>query len=147
MHDPYLKRSQPHVSFYMVCEQPAVDAGLVRSCCDKQEVRCRACFNLSCLRYGCRRCTLAVAQHCPSPTKLRLLTKCTRTFNFQEIFKCVFKIYGIWPQASIDTHTLPQCSPASVGLAQAHSNDTKQSIYLAHAKALYTKIFKLQKLS
>ena len=33
------------------------------SCRDKQEVRCRTCFNFSRLRYGCRRCTLAVAQH------------------------------------------------------------------------------------
>ena len=37
-------------------------------------------------------------------------------------FKCTLKIYGIWLQASIDTHTLPQCSPASVGLAQANPN-------------------------
>ena len=39
-----------------------------------------------------------------------------------------FKIYGIWPQASKDVrmyvNTLPQCSPASVGLAQARPNYT-----------------------
>ena len=35
----------------------------VRSCCDKQKVRCRASLNLSHLRYSCQRCTLAVAQH------------------------------------------------------------------------------------
>ena len=29
--------------------------------------------------------------------------KCTRTFNFWEIFKHAFKIYSIWPQAS-NTH-------------------------------------------
>ena len=40
----------------------------VRSCCDKQELRYRACINLSRLRYGCQRWTLAVAQHCTSPT-------------------------------------------------------------------------------
>ena len=34
-----------------------------------------------------------------------------------------FKIYGIWPQASKHTHTLPQCSHASVGLAQARPNE------------------------
>ena len=50
-----------------VCEQPAVDAVSVPSCCDKQEIRCRACLNLSHLRYCCRRHTLAVAQHCHSP--------------------------------------------------------------------------------
>ena len=57
-------------------------------------------------------------------TLLRLPTKCTRTFNFREIFKHAFKIYGIWPQANkhVHIHTLPQCSPASVGLAQAHPN-------------------------
>ena len=50
------------------------------------------------------------------------LTKYMRTFNFPEIFKSAFKVYGIWPEASIDTHTLPQSSPASVGLTQAHPN-------------------------
>ena len=80
----------------------------VRSCCDKQEVRCHTCFNFSRLCYGCRRCTLAVAQHCPSPTNLRLLTKCMRMFNFREILICAFKIYDRWPQANIDrgTHCL-----------------------------------------
>ena len=37
-----------------------------------------------------------------------------------------FKIYGIWPQASMYVrmyvNTLPECSPASVGLAQARPN-------------------------
>ena len=33
-----------------------------------------------------------------------------------------FKIYGIWPQASKHTHACAQCSPASVGLAQARPN-------------------------
>ena len=38
-------------------------------------------------------------------------------------FKCAFKIYGIWPQAKkYVTNTLLQCSPASVGLAQARPN-------------------------
>ena len=38
--------------------------------------------------------------------------------------KCAFKIYDIWPQLSIhvDTHTLPQCSPASMGLVQTCPN-------------------------
>ena len=62
------------------------------------------------LHYVCQCSSLAVA----------------RTFNFQEIFKRVFKIYGIWPQARsvvyIHTHTSAQCSPASVGLAQARPN-------------------------
>ena len=75
----------------------------VRSCCDKQEVRCRTCFNLSRLRYGCRRCTLAVAQHCPSPTNLRLLTKCMRMFNFREILKCAFKIYASLLKRAVGT--------------------------------------------
>ena len=48
--------------------------------------------------------------------------KCTRTFNFREIFKHAFKIYGIWPQAQSYTHTSAQCSPASVGIAQARPN-------------------------
>ena len=87
----------------------------VHSCCDKLEVWCRECLNLSRLRYGCQWCTLAVAQHCSSPT--------SAPFNFQEIFKCSFKIYGLWPQANkYVTHTLPQCSPASVELTQACPN-------------------------
>ena len=39
---------------------------------------------------------------------------------------CVFKIYGIWPQADIrtyiHTHNFRKCSHASVGLAQARPN-------------------------
>ena len=45
-------------------------------------------------------------------------------FNFREIFKRAFKIYGIWPQARSYTHTSAQRSPASVGLAQARPNKT-----------------------
>ena len=65
--------------------------------------------------------------------------KCMRTFNFRKIFKCTFKIYGIWPQAQSvgwsHTHTSAQCSPASVGLAQARPNyhaACKYTIQLAH---------------
>ena len=98
---------------------------LVCSCHDKQEVSCRACFNLSRLRSGCWRCSLAVGLHCPSPT-LVLSAWYMRTLNFREIFKCAFKIYGIWPQASKHTHALPQFSHASVGLAQAHPNNSRK---------------------
>ena len=36
-------------------------------------------------------------------------------FNFREIFKRTFKIYGIWPQAhKFVTNTLPQCGPNEV---------------------------------
>ena len=77
----------------------------VHTCCDKQEVfsvRCRASLNLSRLCYGCQRCTLSVAQQCHSARKYM------RTFNFREIVKRPFKIYGIWPQAQsvscIHTH-------------------------------------------
>ena len=69
----------------------------------------------------------------PSPLRLPMQQSgsspglCTRTFNFQEIFKRAFKIYGIWPQARsvvyIHTHTSAQCGPASVGLAQARPNN------------------------
>ena len=54
-------------------------------------------------------------------------TKCTRTFNFWEIFKHAFiNIYGTWPQARsvVYTHTSAQCSPASVGLALARPKYT-----------------------
>ena len=39
----------------------------LHSCCDKQEVTCCACLNLSHLHYGCQHHTLAEAQHCSSP--------------------------------------------------------------------------------
>ena len=53
----------------------------------------------------------------------RLLSAHARTFNFCEVFKHAFKIYGIWPQAyKYVTNTLPQCNPAIVGLAQARPN-------------------------
>ena len=82
------------------------------------------CLNLSCLRYGCQWCTLAAAQQCPSPTIL------SAAFNFPEIFKCTFKIYGIWPQTNkYVTNTLPQCSPASVGLTQARPNKRRQTVW------------------
>ena len=42
---------------------------LVRSCCDKQEVRCYMFLNLSHLWYGCQRCTLAVPQHCTASAR------------------------------------------------------------------------------
>ena len=47
---------------------------------------------------------------------------------------CSFKIYGIWPQASKNArtyvNTLPQCSPASVGLAQARPNQNSINLIL-----------------
>ena len=51
------------------------------------------------------------------------LTECTSSI-FVKIFSCSFKIYGILygrKQANIYTHV--QCSPTSVGLAQASPND------------------------
>ena len=95
------------------------------SCCDKQEVSCRASLNLSRLRYGCQRFSRSSpALPCHALHLLRLLTKCTRTFNFWEIFKRAFKIYGIWLQAQSVVYTQSaQCSSASVGLAQARPNN------------------------
>ena len=62
MHYPYLKRSQTAV-YILYGRRAACRWWSVRSCCDKQEVRCRASLYLSRLpRYGCQRCTLAVAQ-------------------------------------------------------------------------------------
>ena len=103
MHNPYLKRSQSDLNLACtictVSEQPAIDG----CCCDKQEVRCHVCLTLSHLHYSCQCCTLAVGQRCPS--LLEATNKWMRTFNFWEIFKRAFKIYGIWPQAStLRTH-------------------------------------------
>ena len=59
-----------------------------------------------------------------------------RSYNdLHEIFDSL-KIYGIWPQASKDVrmyvNTLPQCSPASVGLAQARPNNYNISQNIVH---------------
>ena len=44
---------------------------------------------------------------------------------------CSFEIYDKWPvQTSIDTHTLPQCSHASVGLAQARPNYAQKNAWV-----------------
>ena len=56
MHGSYLKLPQ------IGCEQPAID-GRSLAAVTKQEVSCCKCFHLSNLRYGCRRCTLAIALH------------------------------------------------------------------------------------
>ena len=62
---------------------------LIRSCCNKQEVRCHTCLNLSCLHYGCQHCTLAVA-HLRSAQECSILGKIKHAF---------------WPQAStLQTH-------------------------------------------
>ena len=64
----------------------------------------------------------------PSPLQLPTLHSAASPIlhedvNFRKIFKCAFKLYGIWPQASMYvTNTLPLLSPASVGLAQARPN-------------------------
>ena len=59
----------------------------------------------------------------PSPLQLPLVHSGSSPglpFTFQEIFKRAFKIYSTRPQANkYVTNTLLQCSPASVGLAQA----------------------------
>ena len=41
---------------------------------------------------------------------------------FGKYLNAHLNIYDIWPQASMYVNTLLQCSPASVGLAQARSN-------------------------
>ena len=71
------------------------------------EVSCHACFNFSCLR-------------CGSPT----LQPFPHELDLHTIFECAhlkFTVYeAVSKQTSIYTHTLAQCSSASVGLVQAH---------------------------
>ena len=74
MHDPYLNPT----CIILYDRRAACRWWSVRSRCDKQEVRCRACLNLSRLRYSCQRCTPAVAQHCHAmPFTCMSSTKCT----------------------------------------------------------------------
>ena len=69
----------------------------------------------------------AVAQHCPSPSYL-LSPRGRSTFGkyFNAYLK--FTVYGR-KQARTYVNTLPQCSPASVGLAQARPNKWKVVIF------------------
>ena len=85
----------------------------VHSCCDKQEVRCHACLNLSCLCYGRQRYTLAIAI-CPSP----VLISAQEHSIFEKYLNAhlKFTVYGRKYKCVL------QCSPASVGLAQARPN-------------------------
>ena len=87
----------------------------VRSCCDKQEVRCHASLNLSRLRYDCQRCTLAVAQHCHASAQGRLVFGKYLNAHFK------FTVYGR-KQARSYSHTSAQSNPASVGPIQARPN-------------------------
>ena len=83
-------------------------------------------------RYGCQRCTLAVAQHSPSlwPS---LSARGRSIFGKYLNAHLKFTVYGR-KQASkhVRTYvnTLLQCSPASVGLAQARP----ASVGLAQAR-------------
>ena len=85
----------------------------VRSCCDKKEVRCCASLNLSCLCYGCQCYTLAVAQQCHGSTR-----GCSIFGKYLNV-RLKLTIYG---RKHGRIHTW-QCSPASVGLAQACPNN------------------------
>ena len=88
----------------------------IRSCCDKQEIRCSASLNLSLLCYGCQRCTLAVAPHCHASAQGHSI------FGKYLNAHLKFTVYGPKHGWSY-THTFAQCSPASVGLAQARPNN------------------------
>ena len=103
---------------------------LVRSCCDKQEVRCHTCLNLSRLHYSFQCCTLAVAQHCPSPT-----TKCTRTFNFVNVH-LKFTVYGHKHTSTLQTHfTMQSC------WCGARSGSPQISYLIGHFVLLYTQLY------
>ena len=87
---------------------------LVRSWCDKQEVRCHASLNLSHLCYSCQCCTLAVDQHCHASAR-----GCSISRKYLKAH-LKFMVYG---RKHCRIHTSAQCSPASVGLTQARPMD------------------------
>ena len=66
-----------------------------------------------------RRCTPVVALHRHIITCTKL--PCPRTFSLHEIFKCVHLKFTVYGRKHTYTQ-LPQCSHASVGLAQARPN-------------------------
>ena len=115
MHSPYLKQSQP--GMYNLHSLQAT--WLVCSCRDKQEVRCRTCFNWSRLCYGCRRCTLAVAQHFCSPIEAIYYTAYEHVqFSGNVYAHLKFTVYGRKQTYAC----ISQCSPTSVQLSKAHPN-------------------------
>ena len=73
------------------------------------------------IRYGCQHCTLAVARHCPYWGYLVQFTIFRKYLNAH----LKFMVYGRKQASTYVTNTLPQCNPASVGLAQAwmYTND------------------------
>ena len=66
-----------HVKFVRSASSLAIDGQSVAAVTNRR-VRCCTSFNLRRLRYGYRRCTLALAQHCLSPIEATY-TKWTRT--------------------------------------------------------------------
>ena len=85
-------------------------------------------FNLTHLRSrspSCRTCSLAVALHNRSHGLglAEVHVGMDMTCNHREIFECAHLKFTVSGR-SIDTHTLPQCSHASVRLAQARPNYT-----------------------
>ena len=125
MHNPYLKQSHPTMYIFV---QSASSLPLMvgdRSCFDKQEVRYHASLNSSHLHYGCQRSTLAVAQHCHAMlfTYWGYLLSARGRSIFGKYLNThlKFTVYGRKHGRSY-THTSAQCSPASVGLTQAHPN-------------------------
>ena len=78
-----------------VCEQPVIESRSVAAVTNKK---------VPCMKIEPSPLRLPTL-HCGSSQALPFTieatyTKCMRMFNFWEIFKCTFKIYGIWPQAS-----------------------------------------------
>ena len=81
-----------------VCEQPAIDSWSVAAV-----TRCRRRLNLSRLCYSCQRCTLAVAQHCPSPS---YLLSARGHSIFEKYFNAhlKFMVYGRKQTSMLQTH-------------------------------------------
>ena len=74
------------------------------------------------LRYSCQRCILAVAQHCPSPW-ISMSSLSARGRSIFEKYLNAYLKFTVYDRKHVRMYinTLPQCSPASVGLAQARS--------------------------
>ena len=76
-------------------------------------------LKLDLFRYGCQRCTLAVALHCHASARGRSI------FGKYLNAHLKFTVYGRKRTVGRTyTHTSAQCSSASVGLAQARPNNT-----------------------
>ena len=93
----------------------------------------------------CRVANAVLRQVCrQANAPVQLLSACTWSI-FVKFKMLSFKIYDIWPQASIATHTLLQCSHATVGFIQAHPNNSSQGFPVCTTDCVFCNVIGREK--